>query len=127
MICIPHNRDARNGFSLVEMIAALTIFSVAALALMEVFAGGLHSASTTLHYTEAAFLAKQAAEEGRADGVLGEMSESGERSGTPTYAWTRTTKATEIAGLHQMDVTVKWDERGKQKRFCLTTLVADRQ
>ncbi len=117
----------RNGFSLVEMLAALTIFSLGVLGTMEVFTACLRSTSASLGYTRAAHLAQGLLEETIAEGDFTFVSDSGTFGlGYPRHSWTREIAETEELGLYQVEVEVAWTERGQEKQFTLTTLVAER-
>jgi len=121
-----HRKEA--GFSLVEMIAALVIFSVGVLALMEVFTTGLQSTSGSLGYTQAFHLAQLALEEKIADFDFYATTESGEFAPPfSAYSWSREIEDTDQAGLYRLQVAVTWKERGREKEFTLTTFVAERE
>jgi prepilin-type N-terminal cleavage/methylation domain-containing protein len=116
------------GFSLVEMIAALVIFSVGVLALMEVFTTCLHSTSHSLNSSQAAQLAQLAVEETIAMGDLYATADTGDFGPVfAPYSWSREIEDTDQLGLYKLQVTVTWEERGRQKQFTLTTFVAERE
>ena len=116
------------GFSLVEMIAALVIFSVGVLATMEVFATCLQSTSASLGYTEAVHLAQQALEETIAEGDFVAAGDTGDFGpGFPRHSWTREIEEAGQSGLYKLRVAVRWNERGRERQFTLTTLIAERQ
>ena len=123
-----HKRRAPSGgFSLVEMIAALTIFSLGVLGTMEVFTTCLRSTSSSLGYTHAVFLAQQVLEETIAEGALYAGSDSGDFGDDyPQHSWTCDIEETDQTLLIEVRVVVTWTERGREKEFALTTLVADR-
>jgi len=123
---VSRDQQSTSGFSLIEMIAALSIFIVGVLVLMEVITVGLQSASTSRGYTHACLLAQLTLEETLAEGDLSFTSQSGDFTGYPGYAWTRKLEEMDEGDLHALDVTVTWNERGREKQFMLTTLVADR-
>ena len=121
-------RRSAHGFSLVEMIAALVFFSVGVLALMEVFARCLRSTSTTIGYAHAVCLAQEQIEETIAEGSLFAQTDSGDFAPSfPRHTWTREIRATEQSGLYELEVVVSWDERGRARKYMLTTLVAERE
>ena len=120
------NRNG-GGFSLVEMLAALTIFSVGVVSTLEVFTLCLHSAGTSLNCSRAALLAQGLVEEVMAEDSHLDDEEDGEFGyAFPDATWTREILETETSGLYEVTVTVTWPERGKERTFELTTLVADR-
>ncbi len=117
----------REGFSLVEMMAALMIFSVGVVAMIEVFAVCVRSTGTARDYSRAVFLAQALVEEALAEDALSEGEETGEfdqelSDGT----WERLITATDDEGLYEVYVTVEWQDRGRQRTFELTTLAAGR-
>ena len=121
-------RRSAHGFSLVETIAALVIFSIGALALMEVFARCLHSTSTTAGYAHAVQLAQEMIEETITEGPLIEQTDSGNFAPSfPRHAWTLGIMETEQIGLYELEVVVSWDERGRERKYALNTLVAERE
>jgi len=121
-------RRSAHGFSLVEMIAALVIFSIGVLALMEVFARCLRSTSTTIGYANAVCLAQEQVEETITEGSFIEQTDSGDFAPSfPRHAWTREITETEQLGLYELEVVVSWDERGRERKYVLTTLVAERE
>ena len=116
------------GFSLVEMIAALVIFSVGVLALMEVFTTCLQSTSASLGYTQAVHLAQQAMEERIAEGDFFATTDTGDFAPAfSAYSWRREMEETDQDGLYKLHVAVTWKERGREKQFTLTMFVAERQ
>jgi len=117
----------KHGFSLVEIIAALGIFSVGVMAVMEVFTVSLRSTSGTLGHTQAVYLAQKIAEEMAAEGEIEEGSMGGVFGAAfPRHSWECHIEETSQTGLYQMDVTVLWEERGRPRKLSLTTLIAPR-
>ena len=120
-------RRNRAGFSLVEMVAAMTIFSVGVLATMEIFVLCVRSTGTLANYSRAVFRAQAVMEETLIAGQLitgedyGELDEE-----LPDGAWTRQILETDSDGLYEIRVVVSWHERGKDRAFELTTLAAER-
>ena len=89
-------RSHCGGFSLVELMAALMIFSLGVLATMEVFTACLRSTSKAVNYTRAVFLAQGLVEETLAETDLIPGSESGEFGDSlPHGTWTRDIVETE--------------------------------
>jgi prepilin-type N-terminal cleavage/methylation domain-containing protein len=121
-------RNRRSGgYSLVEMVAALTIFGVGVLGMLELFTTCLRSTSASLGHTHAVYLAQGLLEEVMVEGGLYATSDSGDFGNEyPRHSWTYEIEDTDQTGLMQVRVTVTWDERGREKEFVLTTLVAER-
>ncbi len=115
------------GYSLVEMLAALAIFGAGVLAAMELFAVCLQSTSDSLDYTRAVFLAQSLVEETIAEGASFTTSDSGNFGGNfPRHSWELEIEETDSPGLMMVHAVVTWTERGIEKQYELTTLVADR-
>lgn len=120
-------RATTRGFSLVEMLAALVIFSVAVVGTLQVFSVGVRAAGTTRSYTRASFLCQQLVEETVVQGDL----LTGTDSGTfdppaDAFRWTREIAATDTDGLYEVRVSVTWPEPGTERSFELVTLAAER-
>lgn len=112
---------------MIEVTAALAMFSVGIVALMVVFSTALQSTSASLGYTHAVLLAQKIMEETIAEQNFLMTTDTGGFSGFPRHAWTRELEETEQDGLYRLEVSITWDERGREKEFALTTQVADRQ
>ena len=124
------NSRTRNSaaFSLVEMLTALAIFSLAVVGTMEVFTTSVRSTSASLGYTNAALLGRKVMEETVAEGSYMEWEDSGDFGVEhPQYTWALSVTETENPGLYLMEVTVAWVDRSREKEYALATLVADRE
>ena len=118
---------AAKGFSLAEMMAAVTIFGLGVLGTLEVFTVSLQSTSSSLNYTQAVMLAQSLMEETIAEGDLSEGETTGDfGEGYPQHSWALEIVETDTSGLYQVTASVMWTERGKDKEFSLTTLVGER-
>jgi type II secretion system protein I len=121
------DRRRRTGYSLVELMAAFTIFSIGVLGTMELFSVCLQSTSASLGYTNAVFLAQQVMEETIAEGYLSADTNTGEyQISNRSYTWTCEVEDTDDLSLMQVRVVVEWTERMSQKEYEITTLVAER-
>jgi len=124
MLC---RRLGSRGFSLVEMIAAMTIFGVGVLATMEIFNMNLRATAASRNYTRAVLLAQGVMEEALARGDLMAREESGEFTAVfPNATWTCEVSETDTEDLYEVRVSVTWPERGKEQSFELITLAAER-
>jgi general secretion pathway protein I len=115
------------GFSLVEMVAAVLIFSLGVTAMLGVFAESLRSTATSADYTRAVFLAQGLMEEVLADDDV----EAGELQGEfedafPGAWWQRTIEETDTEDLYEVRVEVGWPERGQERTVALVSLAARR-
>ncbi|MBI5093047.1 MAG: prepilin-type N-terminal cleavage/methylation domain-containing protein [Candidatus Hydrogenedentes bacterium] len=121
------SRQYRAGYSLLELVLAVAIFSVGVVAVLELFAACLRSSSVSLGYTQAVFLAQELLEEEIADGGFTDTTDSGGFGDNyPSHSWSYDAEETDQEGLYQLRVVVSWTERGKTKEYELTTLAADR-
>ena len=115
------------GFSLVEMTAALAIFSISVAAILGVFAGCLRATGTSLNHTRAAFLAQGILEEALAESEFETGEETGDLSGAlPGASWQRVIDYTEMDDLYEVRVIVTWPERGTERQVEFVTLAAER-
>jgi len=108
----------RTGFSLVEMVAAVAIFSVSVVATLEVFTLCVRATTASLNHSRAALLAQEEVIPGSEQGDFGEA--------FLNATWTLDVLETETEGLYEAQAVVSWPERGKDKTFALTTLMAER-
>ncbi|MGO8704531.1 MAG: prepilin-type N-terminal cleavage/methylation domain-containing protein [Candidatus Brocadiia bacterium] len=116
------------GFSLVEMLAALIIFSLGVMAVLEVITTSVRSTTATVGYTEAVFLAQQRIEETIATEALAPKTDSGDfGEAYPRHAWKREVEELDPGQLYRIRVDVTWNERGSERQYTLTTLSANRQ
>jgi len=124
----PCRRNCPAGFSLVEMVAALLIFSVAVVALLQVLAACLRATGTCENHARAALLAQGLMEETLAEGDLAAGEESGDLDERlPGATWVRVVNETDTTDLYEIQVSLAWPERGRQREFELTTLAVEGQ
>ena len=122
-----HGPRTMRGFSLVEMVAALMIFGLAAGGVIEVYTLCLRSTSSSLGYTHAVFLAQKTLEEMLVEGALIPGSDEGDFDPEhPEYSWKSEVEETDQVGLYEVRIVVTWTERGREKEYVLTTLAAER-
>lgn len=122
--------DDENGFTLLEIVVALAILSLALPALLRAFTEAAKGQALAENRTTALYLLKfrMAAIEaegypdiGEADGEFGEDSRFRWRSDVQDV------ESEEIEGLRLVTVTVTWQERGKERLLSTSTYLADRQ
>jgi len=117
----------RAGFSLVEMVAAVAIFSVSVVATLEVFTLCVRSTTASVNHSRAALLAQERLEETLAQEEVIPGAEQGDFGDAfPNATWTLDVAETETEGLYEARAVISWPERGKDKTFALTTFVAER-
>ncbi|MCC6697307.1 MAG: prepilin-type N-terminal cleavage/methylation domain-containing protein [Candidatus Hydrogenedentes bacterium] len=122
------SKRLREGFSLTELVAAMTIFSVGVMACVELYSVSLRSASDSLDYTQAVFLAQRILEDTLAEGALTASIDSGDfGEAYPRHSYEMEIEDADQDGLMLVHVTVMWTARNVEKQYELTTLYADRE
>jgi len=101
------------GFSLVEVMIAVVILSVALIGLTQGITTALASSKESELQTTAALFAAGQIELLRAEPDLIDGTESGDCGAVlPLYRWTQTVKPTGTDGLHDVDVIVENSQTG---------------
>ena len=119
--------NANAGFSLIELIASMTIFSIGVMACVELYSVSLRSTSDSLDYTQAVFLAEGLLEETMMEDYLFASTDSGDfGDGYPRHSWELEIEETSQDGLLKVYLVVTWTARNIEKKYELTTLHADR-
>jgi len=118
------NRPEGRGFTLVEILAALLIFGLVVVALLEGLAGTTSIQGDLAAMQRAAMLAENVLEEVRLEGSL----EAGETSGRfdgedSAYGWKTTIAKTSTTDLMEVSVRVSWNTGRGEKDTALTTLL----
>ena len=76
---------------------------------------------------QAVFLAEGILEEQIAEGSYIDSTDNGAFSANyPRHSWEITIEETRQLGLYTIEAVVKWEEKGKEKQYTLTTLAAER-
>ena len=130
-------RDNRKGaFTFVEVIAALTIVSIALVALLKLNIISINTTDVAGVICEATFLAEEKIAEVITDGYprLGTESGTVERNALPLY-WNRQVtdiRPTELAeanitGMRQISVDVSWMKGTSRRNIQMSTYIADRK
>lgn len=101
----------RGGFTLVEMLVALAVFSLAAMALLNLSGESTRSAQRVETRTLGGMVAENVAIEAAVAPSLGEGETSGQSDlGGRRWGWTRAVSATADPDLLRIDVSVRDDE-----------------
>jgi type IV pilus modification protein PilV len=118
------NRNRRNaGFSLVEVIVAIVILSIALVGLAHGITTALSSSKESESQTAAAMYAAGLIETLRAEGDLADGQTEGDCGAElPLYRWTESVTGAGIDGLHEVDVSIQSARTG-QAIYELKTLL----
>lgn len=98
----------QHGFTLIEMMVALAVFSLAALALIRLENATIRGAASLDTMVVAQMVARNVAVEAMTDArppTLG-LARGSERNGGRDWSWTRTTAPTADSRILRIDVTV---------------------
>ncbi len=107
-------KSSLDGFSLVETLCAVLILGIALAGLVQGVTTGLTSSKESERQTVAALLAAGQIESLRAGGDLSDGTTDGDSGeGLELYHWQQTISPTEIAGLHDVTVTIENERLGK--------------
>lgn len=122
--------DDRNGFTLIEIVVALAILSLALPTLLRSFTEAAKGQALAENRTTALYLLKfrMAAIETEGYPDIGE--EEGEFGEDSRFRWrsdVQDVESEEIEGLRLVTVTVTWQERGEERFISTSTYLADRQ
>ena len=115
------------GFTLLEVMVALSILGIALTVLIQLFSGGLRQAKNSRDYTKAVLYAKQVMEEVAMKEILAEGIENGDL--TDGYRWQVTVSPQEISTeedfpveLFCLQVDIFFTQGEKEKKVELRTL-----
>jgi general secretion pathway protein I len=99
--------SAREGFTLIEMLVALSVFSLAAMALLNLSGENTRSAARVETRTLGGVVAENLAVEAATAPAIGEGTSSGEvELAGRQWRWTRAVSATDVAGMLRIEVRV---------------------
>ena len=115
---------ARSGFTLIEVLATLMLVAIVLPVVMNGLSLCLATAGHARSQTEASSLAQTKLTELLMSTDLPHAALSGDfGSDWPNYRWTAQVAGWEGTTLRQVDVTVTWKQRGKDRAVTLTTLM----
>ncbi len=122
--------DEEDGFTLIEIVVALAILSLALPTLLRSFTEAAKGQALAENRTTALYLLKfrMAAIETEGYPDIGE--EDGEFGEDSRFRWhsnVQDVESEEIEGLRLVTVTVTWQERGEERLISTSTYFADRQ
>ncbi len=116
----------QQGFTLLEIIVALTIAAIALPALLQAFSQGTKNQSLIENKTTAIYLLKLKMGEIEMLGEIEAGSDDGEFGSNSRFQWTSDIAESDTEGLYEVTVTVNWQERGQDEAVELMTYLADR-
>ena len=120
------NRRDQRGFTLLEVVVALTIAAVALPVLLKTFSEGTKKQSLIENRTTAFYLLRLKMSEIEMLGTPEAGSEEGEFGTDSRFGWISEIAETDTERLYEVIVTVHWQERGRERSIELTTYMADR-
>lgn len=121
-----HNRMSSNGFTLVEVLAALTLAAVVLPIAMQGISLSLSAADQASRQMVAATLAEDvladltATREWQSGNLTGDFGDQ-----APGYRWVAESVTWEVGMLRVLEVSVFWTSAGRERSLTLTTLVRE--
>ena len=120
---------SNRGFTLIEILVAISILSISLVVILQLFSGGLKSSRLSDRYTKGIFHAKEKMEEILLSSEFSEGVSEGEFS--DSFRWkaeiVRIEQAEEEASklpfnTYNIGVHIFWDEGSKEKNFAISTM-----
>jgi len=130
-VCRGHGRFrvSNNGFTLIEILVAMSILAISLVVILQLFSGGLKSSRLSEEYTRAIFHAKEKMEEILIPKELSEGELEGEFE--DSFRWKSETVRIEDPeeddkklpfNMFEIKIGVMWDEGEKERRFEISTM-----
>lgn len=130
-VCRGHGRFrvSNNGFTLIEILVAMSILAISLVVILQLFSGGLKSSRLSEEYTRAIFHAKEKMEEVLIPKELSEGELQGEFE--DSFRWKSETVRIEDPEeddkklpftMFKIKIDVMWDEGDKERRFEISTI-----
>lgn len=122
--------DNKCGFTLIEIVVALAILSLALPTLLHSFTMAARGQALSQNRTTALYLLKFRMAEIEIEGYPDIGDEDGEFGDNSRFRWhseVQDVEPEEIEGLRFVTVTVTWQEQGKEKSISMNTYIADHQ
>lgn len=117
-------RGRASGFSLVEVLAALTIFSIAVIAFLQGMAESVSIQAGLISIQRASMLAENILEEIEYTRTIEAGRQSGEFEGADAaYQWETNITETDIDALMEVVVTIAWNDGRGIRDYRLATLM----
>jgi general secretion pathway protein I len=119
------NLRRHRGFTLIEILLALMIFSVVLVAIIEGIALQLRAQQVAEDTTRAVILAENILEQVKYDIPLENTEESGKFDGShANFSYQLKIQETELAGLYEVQVAIIWEDGVAERSHVLKTLMA---
>lgn len=122
----PASRGGR-GFTLIEVLVALTVLALTLVPLLRIYSGGATGADTADHYVRASAVAESLLASAGSEFLLQEGQVSGRSAGK--FDWTLTIRPyqpeliqTSPLELFEVEAAVRWTKGARTRRLTLTTL-----
>jgi len=112
------------GFTLLEVLIAVIIFTVGTIAVTEAFSSGLFAHADASNMVIALNIARARLEEIK-DTAFGSIADSGPTADTIFDDFEVTIDVDEGGNPMEVEVTVNWDTAGGETGITLSTIVAD--
>lgn len=120
-------RCSRLGFSMLEVLLSLTIFSIAVVGIIEGITLQLRSERGAEEITRAAILAQNVLEEIRQSGEYSDDSQKGRFEGEDAgFEWQYDMTETDTNGLYKVSVTVLWSDGMAKRDYAIETFLSER-
>ena len=130
-LSIRHLRLAEeNGFTLVEILVTLAILGAVLPALLHAFASAARTQGLSDNSTTALYLLKFRMAEIEMGGYPDVGEETGEFGNNTRYNWrsiVEDIESEEVENVRQVQVTVTWQHRNRERSMSMNTYIADRQ
>ena len=128
---IKRSRSAEeNGFTLVEILVTLAILGAVLPALLHAFASAARNQGLSDNSTTALYLLKFRMAEIEMTGYPDVGEETGEFGNNTRYRWSSVVEdieSEEVENVRQVQVTVTWQHRNRERSMSMNTYIADRQ
>lgn len=122
-VCPPRALTVKDGFSLLEIMLALLIFTAGVIAITWAFSAGM-SATSDIENIDLALNIAQAKMEGIRNTPFANITDSGPAADPSFSNFNTAVNVGEGQNPMPVDVTVVWNVKGGQANVTLTTLVA---
>jgi len=124
---IGHRPRPSGGFSILEVLTALAIFSVAIVGIAQGITMQIRTEGVAENVTRAAMLADNTMQSLRISGELTVGEESSQFEGEDSaFTWQYAIEDTETPGLFKVKVSIFWLDGLAERSYVIETLMADR-